>query len=135
MNTASSVTRSLVEAFGYPDTMMDFLAEEVVWSLPDSVPVVGGTKEGKAAVYAMMKHIFGEIYDPASVRVTIHNQLAEGNQAALRFNLQARATFGPAYNNEYSLFAIVEHGEVVRVWEYLDSLSAHNQFADQQSQA
>ena len=128
MKESVELVRGLVEAFGNPEQMMTFLAEDVVWSLPDSVPVVGGTKHGKADVATMMASIFGEIYDPASVRVSIHSAFGDGAQVALRFNLQAGATFGPSYNNEYCLFATVADGVVTEVWEYLDSLSAQRQF-------
>lgn len=128
MSDTENLGVALVQAFGDPKAMMEYLSEDVVWSLPDSLLEVGGTKKGKPAVLELMENIFGAIYDPKSVKVTIHSALTDGDQVALRFGLSAVATFGPSYKNEYSLFAEVKSGKIVRVWEYLDTLGAQQQF-------
>lgn len=114
---------------------MTYLSEDVVWSLPDSLQDVGGTKTGRDSLFEMMKVIFGAIYIPESVKVTIHQVVAEDDRVALRFHLAANSTFGTTYSNEYSLFANIRDGVIVRVWEYLDTLGAQQQFTPAQPSA
>ena len=117
----------LVSAFGYPEKIAVLLADEVEWTLPDSLDLFSGTTKSKAKVIEMMQTIFGEIYLPESMTIDVLEAISQENTVAVRFRLRAHTTLGPEYDNQYALFGQLENGKFVRVWEYLDSQSATKQ--------
>ena len=53
--------------------------------------------------------------------------IGEGDTAAIRFTLNARALETIDYENEYALFVEAHDGRITRVWEYVDMQHAMNQ--------
>ncbi len=126
MDTEQLVVQ-LVEAFGQPESIVEQVAEDCEWTVHIGNMEPGGTHKGKVAIRAVMNKVFGEIYDPATVQITVHSATGNAAVGAVRFNYQCVTTWGAPLNNEYALFAEYKDGEAIRVNEYLDGFAAMEQ--------
>ena len=122
-------TRQLVRAFGRPTEMLALLAPDAVWHLHIGSRAPGGSHVGRSAIEAVIRQVFGSIYDPATVRITIHDAFGNDERAVVRFRLEARTAWGSPYSNEYALIARGSGGRIAEVWEFLDGISASEQLA------
>lgn len=120
MPDAKTLARSLVEAFGDPDAIGELLTDDVEWWITPTVGVLGSPSVGRDAVLTAMRTIFTELY--ADAEAEIHAVIGEGDLAAVRLTLRARALFaeGRAYENEYCVWVHRRDDQIDRVWEYLD---------------
>ncbi len=130
MNTRDMAVK-LMESLGDADSIAELLTDDGRWWFsPAAAEQLGVDLEkehGKEAIRMMMKKIFGEIYVPETVKVTVHGIIEEDNVAAVRFNLRAETTFNMSYENEYAMFIHTEGDKIFQVFEYLDALHAQNQ--------
>jgi ketosteroid isomerase-like protein len=127
MRTAKELALEVVNRFGDADAVTALLAEDVEWWISPTVEVFPHHMIGRDAVAETMRLVFGQIY--ANVRVTVHGVIGEGDQAAVRITMRARALGTVDYENEYALFVQARDGLVTRVWEYVDMQHAMNQLA------
>jgi ketosteroid isomerase-like protein len=125
--SAKDLAVELVTSFGDPDAMAALLAEDVEWWITPTVEVFPHHMVGREMVAETMRFVFGEIY--AGVKVTLNAAIGEGDTAAVRITLQAKALGTVDYENEYALFVEVRAGLIARVWEYVDMQRAMNQLA------
>jgi ketosteroid isomerase-like protein len=123
--SAKELAGELVARFGDPDGMVALVADDVEWWITPTVDVFPHHMIGREMVAQTMRFVFGEIY--ADARVTVHSLIGEGDTAAIRFTLNARALGTIDYENEYALFVEARDGEISRVWEYVDMQHAMNQ--------
>jgi ketosteroid isomerase-like protein len=121
------LVQQLVRAFGKAADVLDLLAPDAVWHLYIGHLPPGGTHAGRDAIAGLMNGVFGPIYVPDSVRVTVHDAFGTGDRAVVRFRLEARTAWGSDYSNEYSLMATTSDGRVTEVWEFLDGIAASEQ--------
>lgn len=122
---AKDLALDLVSSFGDPDAIVALLDDEVEWWITPTVEVFPHHMIGRDMVAETMRMVFGQIY--AHVRVTVHGAVGEGDLAAVRITLEARALGRVDYANEYALFVQARDGRIVRVWEYVDMQHAMNQ--------
>jgi ketosteroid isomerase-like protein len=127
MRTAKELALALVDGFGDPNAVTALLADDVEWWISPTVEVFPHHMVGRDAVAETMRLVFGQIY--ADVRVTVHGAIGDGDQAAVRITMRARALGSVDYENEYALFVKARDGLVTRVWEYVDMQHAMNQLA------
>lgn len=120
--------RRLVEAFGDSDTMATLYTDDVTWRLNHSLaPNIAGPHVGKDAVTAFNRAVFGKFYDPASVRVRIHDELGDEASSVVRFDIHATSARGHDYDVEYVLFAKTRDGRINEVVELLDTHASNEQ--------
>jgi ketosteroid isomerase-like protein len=126
LDSAAEVARRLVGAFGEPDAIGTLLADDAQWWITPSVGILGSPTVGRSAILEAMAVIFSAMY--SDVSTTVHHVIGDGQLAACRFTMRAKAVFaeGRPYENEYSLWVQVANGQAVRVWEYLDVAHAMN---------
>jgi ketosteroid isomerase-like protein len=125
MPTAKDLAVALVSSFGDAGAMTALLADDVEWWISPTVDVFPHHMVGREMVAETMRFVFGQVYaDPV---VTIHHAIGEGDIAAVRITLRARALGSVDYENEYALFVEARDEQIVRVWEYVDMLHATNQ--------
>jgi ketosteroid isomerase-like protein len=123
---AKELAVTLVGRFGDAAGMVELLADDVEWWITPTVGVFDHHMIGSDAVRAAMDYVFGEVY--ADPHVTVHTAIGEGDTAAVRITLTARALGRVDYENEYAFFVQARGGKVARVWEYVDMQHAMNQF-------
>ena len=123
--TAKELAVQLVSSFGDPDAMVALVADDVEWWITPTVEVFPHHMVGRAMVADTMRFVFGQIY--ADAQVTVHTAIGEGDTAAVRITLRARALGSVDYENEYALFVQARNDRIVRVWEYVDMQHAMNQ--------
>jgi hypothetical protein len=101
----------------------DLLTDDVTWWVPPSSPL-GGLREGKPAVLALMASGVG-LYD-ASVPFGIEVEaiVAEGEWVALQMVMTARTAKGHDYRNFYHFAFRIRDGRICAVKEYVDTLYA-----------
>ena len=127
MTSAKELAVALVSSFGDPDAIAALVADDVEWWISPTVEVFPHHMVGRDMVEETMRFVFGQVY--ADAQVTIHHAIAEGDIAAVRITLRARALGTVDYENEYALFVQVRDDRIVRVWEYVDMQHATNQLA------
>jgi ketosteroid isomerase-like protein len=121
------LVRKLVGAFGKPADVLELLSPGAVWHLYIGTLPPGGTHEGREAIAKLMNGVFGPIYDPDTVRVTVHDAFGTADRAVVRFQLEAKTAWGADYSNAYALVATVSDGRIEEVWEFLDGIAASEQ--------
>jgi hypothetical protein len=52
--------------------------------------------------------------------VHVHHAITDGAIGAVRFRMSGEFATGGTYDNEYSLWLEADHGQVIKVWEYVD---------------
>jgi ketosteroid isomerase-like protein len=129
---AKDIAAKLMDSLGDPDAVAELFSDDGKWwfspAVADQLGVNLEKEHGKEAIRTMMKKIFGEIYIPETVKVSVHYIIEEDNIAAVRFNLRAGTTFNMKYENEYAMFIHTNGNKISQVYEYLDALHAQNQF-------
>ncbi len=123
--SAKELAVRLVTSFGEPDAIATLLTDDVEWWISPTVEVFPHHMVGREMVLETMRFVFGDVY--ANPRVTLRTAIGEGDTAAVRITLQARALGTVDYENEYALFVQVRDGLIERVWEYVDMQHAMNQ--------
>ena len=124
----TSPAGDLVRAFSDIDLMRQMYAIDIVWHLPVSLGAMAGPHEGRDAVEAFNRNVWGTVYSADDVEVDILDEMNDADRSAARFIY--RATFlksGVRYENEYTLFARVRDGLIVEVHEGLDTLHVMQQ--------
>jgi ketosteroid isomerase-like protein len=116
---------ALVSSFGDADAIAALVADDIEWWISPTVEVFPHHMIGRDMVTETMRFVFGQVY--ADVDVTIDHAIAEGDVAAVRITLRARALGTVDYENEYALFVQVRDDRIMRVWEYVDMQHATNQ--------
>jgi ketosteroid isomerase-like protein len=127
VRSAKELALELVGSFGDPDAVTALLADDVEWWITPTIEVFPHHMVGREAVAEAMRFVFGQVY--ADVAVTVNGAIGEGDTAAVRITLRARALGRVDYENEYALFVQARGDRVVRVWEYVDMQHAMNQLA------
>lgn len=120
----STLAGELALALGDADAMQALYADDISWTLPSTLGRIGGTHEGKEAVFAFNKISLAAYDKAAGTNVDIHEEFdADGGRsvARIRVRMTVRAT-GEGYDNEYVLIVRGRDGKIVEVNEYLDTL-------------
>jgi ketosteroid isomerase-like protein len=125
--SAGLAARDLVESFGSSEAVLVQLAPGVVWTLHLGTGSPAGTHVGREAVEALIQKVFGPVYRPETVRVTVHDAFGEGERGVVRFLMQATTSWGASYANEYALFVRTSPAGIVEVNEYLDGVKVTEQ--------
>lgn len=98
-------------------------ADNATWTLHGTLPL-SGTKRGRAEIMEFLINA-GSLYQPGTQRFTIGLMTAEGDRAALEWQVQGIASAtGKPYDNAYCGLFVIRDGQIVEVREYLDSLHA-----------
>lgn len=101
----------------------DLLADDVSWWVPPSSPL-GGLREGKASVLALMASGVG-LYDAGTpFAIEVEAMVAEGEWDAVQMVLEARTAKGKPYRNFYHWAFRVRDGRICAAKEYVDTLYA-----------
>jgi ketosteroid isomerase-like protein len=120
----STLAGDLARALGDADAMQELYADDISWTLPVTLGRIGGTHQGKDAVFAFNKISLAAYDRAAGTNVDIHEEFdAEGGRsvARIRVRMTVKAT-GEGYDNEYVLIVRGRDGKIVEVNEYLDTL-------------
>ena len=116
---------TLARAFGNVAIMSTLYDDDVVWALPASLGPLSGPHRGRAAVVAF-NELVDTAYDPASVAVTILDDLTQGDLSVARFIYQARMLpSGEPFKGEYALYVRSLNGRIIEVQERLDTLAVY----------
>lgn len=99
--------------------MGDFLADDIEWTLPPAHPF-GGPFKGQAQVLEMMGR-GSELFLFETITVNVHVLMADGDNVAAHFELRAKTPDGRDYFNQYMFRFQCRNGEIVAVWEFLDT--------------
>ncbi len=128
MTDKRTPARRIVEAFGDCETLAGMYSDDVTWRLNYSLPGnIAGPHRGKTAVTAFNDAVFNKIYNSASLRVDIHDEIGDEASSVVRFDMHAESRRGNAYDVEYVLFAKTRNGLVYEVVELLDTLASTEQ--------
>jgi ketosteroid isomerase-like protein len=101
----------------------ELLSDDVTWWVPPSSPL-GGVREGKAAVLALMASGVG-LYDTSvPFAIELEAIVAEGEWVAVQMVMSARTAKGAPYRNHYHFAFRVRDGRICAVKEYVDTLYA-----------
>jgi ketosteroid isomerase-like protein len=101
----------------------DLLTDDVTWWVPPSSPL-GGLREGKAQVLALMASGVG-LYDMSvPFQIEIEALVADGEWVAVQMVMTARTAKGQPYRNFYHFAFRVRGGKICAVKEYVDTLYA-----------
>jgi hypothetical protein len=107
----------------------DLFTDDVTWWVPPSSPL-GGLREGKAAVLALMASGVG-LYDTRVPFATeVEAMVAEGEWVAVQMVMTARTARGAPYRNFYHWAFRVREGRICAVKEYVDTLTAQRLLFD-----
>ena len=127
VRSAKDLALALVAGFGDPEAIAALVADDVEWWITPTVEVFPHHMIGRDMVLQTMRFVFGQVY--ADVHVTVHHAIGEGDTAAVRITLRARALGTVDYENEYAIFVQTRDERIVRVWEYVDMQHAMNQLS------
>ena len=116
----------LARALGDVEAMQELYADDISWTLPYTLGRIGGTHEGKDAVFVFNKISLAAYDKEAGTHVDIHEEFdADGSRSVARFRVRStvKAT-SEGYDNEYVLIVRGVDGKIVEVHEYLDTLKS-----------
>jgi ketosteroid isomerase-like protein len=100
----------------------DFFAEDVVWHVPQSNPLIKpNPRRGHAAVMDLLAAGIG-VYKEGSLRIDRQRIVADESQVGVQFTLTAQLANGNPYTNQYFFLFSIKDGRIDGVWEYLDTL-------------
>jgi ketosteroid isomerase-like protein len=118
--SARDLALALIDSFGDPEATAGLLTEDAQWWVTPSVGILASPTTGRDAICAAMKTIYSTLY--RDVQTTVHDVIAEGDQAVVRICFCATALFADnrPYENEYCLWVRCRNGRIEQVWEYLD---------------
>ena len=106
-------------------SLPDLFTDDVTWWVPPSSPL-GGVREGKAAVLALMSSGVG-LYDTSvPFGIEVEAMVAEGDWVALQMVMTARTAKGRDYRNFYHWAFRMRDGRICAVKEYVDTKYAHD---------
>lgn len=103
-----------------PAAVERYGADDIVWTLPPTVPGGGRPWKGKAAVVkflAMMQAGF----EAKSMTLVVHELVGADHRFAARLSISARSTAGKPYDNDYAFFVSCRDGKITEVLEYVDT--------------
>lgn len=120
--TPAELATQLVNTYGRPDDVIELLADDIVWWVTPSVPteVMQSVTTGRDAMYATLKRVFGSIYEPESIEVTVHSAISERPLGAVRLTMAGEFVGGGAFSNEYCVCVETRDDKIAKVWEYMD---------------
>ncbi len=107
-----------------PTKLEEILADDVVWAPPQSAPI-DGPFHGRDTVLKAMGESGGRFFDMASLEMTTHKIVADGDSVVVLQHLSGKAVNGRDYSNEYVWVFTCEGGRIVRMDEHTDSLRFH----------
>jgi ketosteroid isomerase-like protein len=100
----------------------DYLADDVEWSLPVSLPTgIGGVHKGRPAVVAMLDAVTTQFYDPATISLFVTAAFGTDEFATQIFTVNAKSQWGQTYSNQYSITIQAADGKIARVYELCDT--------------
>jgi ketosteroid isomerase-like protein len=104
------------------DVLTEILADDVVWHTPPStMPQFRGPHRGRAAAIALVVDAGGSLFVDGTQRIEVLHLIAEDNHAAAQFRMTARTVSGFAYDNQYAFFFRYADGQIVEIWENVDT--------------
>ena len=126
-------TRQLVDELyaalrtGDRTKLADLFAPDVEWLPPATAPtgpVRGATEVAAAMAGGSLKQLF----DMKTFRLEIRKVLADGDTAVVQQAISATTKGGDRYENEYCWVYTYDDDKVVRIVEYVDTLTAARVF-------
>ncbi len=98
-----------------------FLADDIVWHLPNSVARSGGLAEELHGddVRALFRNTTA-VYEP-EMAWDIEHVVAEGDLVALHCTMHGRTASGNDYHGTYHMLFRVADGRIAEGWEFLDT--------------
>ena len=111
-------------ATGDPGALEQILSDEVIWAPPASAPIEGPFK-GRDNVLKAMGESGAQFFDMASLKMTTHKIVADGDTVVVLQHLSGKAVNGRDYSNEYVWVFTCADGRIVRMEEHNDSLHFH----------
>jgi uncharacterized protein len=118
MSAGGDLIRQAYDSFaqGNVQGVLDVLADDVTWNVPELVPQ-GGTANGKEEVGGFFQRL-GDLYEEFGIEVT---DLADGDDRVVGIGT-ARGTLRERGSIEYGFAHVfdVEGGKVTRFREYVD---------------
>ncbi len=122
-------TRKLVTTYyetlptGDRAKLASLLAEDVVWTPPESAPIE--PIRGRDAVAAALGgETPAEMFDMKTFRLKVHRILADGDVAVVQHSIAAKTRTGAQYDNEYCWVYHCRDGEIAKIEEYADTHKA-----------
>jgi hypothetical protein len=111
------------------ESLSKYLHEDIRWTFPVGCPPgVCGIHKGIGAVSDLLVQIFTEIYNADRFKYEFNEFFGNDEFAAARYRVIAEFANGSTYENDYALMARVREGKISELWEFLDTLSASQQF-------
>ena len=110
---------------GRLDEVRPLLAPDVLWHLPPFAKAP--PFEGVEAVMRFLEEAPAQFYAPGSMTIEPVFTSVEAGNAACLATLRATTKHGKPYENRYGFFARVRRGQLVEVWELLDTVRMQEQ--------
>lgn len=102
-----------------PDEFMDYVADNVQWTVLGTHPLAGRYTSKAAFVQATFPRL-GQLFD-GPPRLFTRDVLVDGDRAAVELYTDTTSKRGVPFPNEYCWICQFENGRIVAVREYLDS--------------
>ena len=125
----TEATRTLIEQFydvlptGDRDKLAGLLADDVVWTPPETAPIE--TIRGRDAVAAELGGDTPKrIFDMKTFRLDVKKMLADGDTAVVLQSISAKTREGEQYDNDYCWVYTCRDGKIAVIDEYADTLKA-----------
>jgi len=115
--------RDMIE--GRPEACASALAADVVWNLPPFAKME--PLRGHDAVMEFVRNGSAPYYEAGSLSIEFHQILLDAGNASCQATLRATTKRGMPYENSYAFFARIAGGQLVEVWEMMDTVRFQEQ--------
>lgn len=113
-----TVAESFFKALGGEDSPLNYLAQDVKWTLIGTHRFAG-VHSGKQAIERNLLQPIGEVI--VKNCFTISNMIAEGNHVVVEGRGLAETSTGERYDNTYCVVLTVQEGLIQSLHEYMDT--------------
>ena len=105
--------------------LLDLMVPDLRWVVPrGAVEPFAGVHEGAEAIIDMMLGSVGAAFEPGSQTTTPVRWIPGDDVIVLEARIEARATDGRRYENDYAFFFEFRDGRISEIREYVDTRTA-----------
>ena len=128
--TAAEMERMALEYFTLVaradrDGLLELMAPDLRWVVPrGAVEPFAGVHEGAAHIIDMMLGSVGAAFTPGSQKTVPATWTPGEDRIVLEARIEAEASDGRRYENEYAFFFEFRNGRIAEIREYVDTRTA-----------